>query len=194
MNALRTRLVVGTTFLVAVAGGAISGFAWKVAEAAQRRDVDQILRDKATILGRSLNRQNPREVYPIRGEMQREELQYFGQGFDTNRMLLWKSDALPMEVPLTQLTGGRDSLMGLAGRLLATNLLATLLAALTSYVLTSRWLSAMGRLAEATRQYGDGFQSPGRIPIPSGDPEVAALSQAFNDMLDRMDRAIANQR
>jgi heavy metal sensor kinase len=100
MRSPRSRVVWGVTVWVGVLGVVLAWVAWREVSAAWRRDLDQLLRDKASLLAKSLNRANPREVYVMKEEMQRDELGYFGQGFDTNQVFLWKSQALPEPIPL----------------------------------------------------------------------------------------------
>jgi heavy metal sensor kinase len=244
MKSLRSRLVIAVMLLVAVLGGGLAAIAWREVVAAHRRDMDQLLRDKASILAKSLNRENPREVFPMVGEMQRQELGFYGQGFDTNRNLLWKSDALDEPLPLSEvpaflawnhlshrfdtcphptlgvvrvvtypvwemrndrpvifafvqtlkpLAETRRNELATLGWMAGAAIVATLLAGLATHFLITRWWAATAALADTARAWGQG-DTVQRLPVPGQDPEAAAVAQAFNSLLERLEGARATER
>lgn len=102
MKSLRLRIVLGCALIHAVLLVVTGVLVFRFIERESSRDFDQLLKDKATILAKSINRQNPAEVWPNPKEFEREELGFFCQGWDVERQLLWKTDALPEVVPMTR--------------------------------------------------------------------------------------------
>ncbi|HAV61309.1 MAG TPA: hypothetical protein DCY13_02975 [Verrucomicrobiales bacterium] len=102
MKSLRLRILLGCAVIQAAVLAVTAVLALRLIDSELRGDLDQLLKDKATILSKSINRKNPAEVWPSPKEFERERLGFYCQGWDVERRLLWKTEALPEVVPMTK--------------------------------------------------------------------------------------------
>jgi signal transduction histidine kinase len=91
------------------------------------------------------------------------------------------------------MAGLRRSLRRIDGSLLLIVPLAALLAAATGWWLTGRTLRPVAQMAAAAERITPA--TPGaRIPVANPHDELGRLARRFNDLVDRLDQALAQQR
>jgi heavy metal sensor kinase len=105
VKSLRLRIVIGCTFIQALMLVFTAVLVFRMIERELATDLDQLLKDKAAILSKSINRENPSEAWPMPKEFDRERLGFFCQGWGSNRNFLWKTEALPAVIPFSKTAG-----------------------------------------------------------------------------------------
>lgn len=105
MKSLRFRIVASCALIQAALLMATGVLAVRLIERELVVDLDQLLKDKVSILSKSINRKNPAEAWPLPKEFDRERLGFYCQGWDVERRFLWKTEALPEVVPLSKTAG-----------------------------------------------------------------------------------------
>ncbi len=244
MKSLRARIVVGCAAIQLALLVVTGVLVFRLIERELFLDVDQLLKDKVVILSKSLNRQNPMEVWPSPKEMERDRLGFYCQGWGADRKFLWKTKALPAVIPLSTKAADyswfyRDFVLetvetpGLGEVRMATypvwhmvdgnpqifayvqcvkplaesrrqlgdlwvwiaggGVVMLALGTLLTNTLVGRWLASMSTVAQTAQAISGQALLSQRIPVPNGDPEVAELASAFNQMLDRLDHATSTQ-
>jgi two-component system OmpR family sensor kinase len=103
-----------------------------------------------------------------------------------NQILAYTQAALPESA-----RGKR--LRGLAWGLAGAGLAAVVAAWLVSRILARTWLRSVDAAVDSARRIGAGETLRERLFVPKDEDEVARLAGAFNELLDRLESAHANQ-
>lgn len=103
-----------------------------------------------------------------------------------NQILAYAQAALPESARGKRLRG---LAMGLAGAGLA----AVVAAWLLSQILARTWLRTVDAAVDSARRIGAGETLRERLFVPKDENEVSRLARAFNELLDRLESAHANQ-
>lgn len=103
-----------------------------------------------------------------------------------NQILAYAQAALPE-------SARGERLRGLAMGLVGAGLAAVVAAWLISQILARTWLRNVDAAVDSARRIGAGETLRERLFVPKDENEVSRLARAFNELLDRLESAHANQ-